>query len=86
MMTKSAALTYGRDGIRVNTICPGAIKTAMLEAEGEENIDAFIAGLPIARAADAAEVSHAVLYLCSDEAAYATGTELVVDGGYLARG
>jgi NAD(P)-dependent dehydrogenase (short-subunit alcohol dehydrogenase family) len=86
MMTKSAALTYGKDGIRVNTICPGAIRTAMLEAEGEENIREFVAGLALTRSADPREVSQGVLYLCSDESAYVTGTELVIDGGYLARG
>ncbi len=86
MMTKSAALTYGCDSIRVNTVCPGAIRTAMLEAEGEENIREFVAGLALTRSADPIEVSQGVLYLCSDESAYVTGTELVIDGGYLARG
>ena len=86
LMTKSAALTYGRDGIRVNSVCPGAISTPMLEAEDPDEIAALIASLPIQRAAEPTEVSHAVLFLCSDEASYITGVALPVDGGYLARG
>ncbi len=86
LMTKSAALSYGADGIRVNCICPGAIDTDMLAAEDPVEIAELVASLPIRRAAHPREVASAVLFLCSDEASYITGVALPVDGGYLARG
>jgi cyclopentanol dehydrogenase len=85
MMTRSAAIGYAKDGIRVNNICPGLIMTEMAIEEGEENNAALVALTPMGRGADPAEVSGAVVFLASDESSYVTGTEIAVDGGYLAQ-
>jgi 3alpha(or 20beta)-hydroxysteroid dehydrogenase len=93
-MTKSAALSYAADNIRVNAICPGLALTKMVDEEGEklraagmvegDFIQEFIGVVPLRRGCDPGEIANAVLFLVSDEASYVTGTELVVDGGYLA--
>lgn len=83
-MTKSAAMTYGPDNIRVNAIAPGALDTPMLREEAAHHgleADTLASGQPIARLAHPSETSTAVLYLVSDEASYVTGTLLTVDGG-----
>jgi NAD(P)-dependent dehydrogenase (short-subunit alcohol dehydrogenase family) len=85
LLTKTAALSYGGDGIRVNTVAPGVIYTKMAEEEGEEAIKALVEIVPLRRGARPREVSYAVLFLASDEASYVTGTELVVDGGLMAQ-
>ncbi len=85
MMTRSSALTYASEGIRVNSICPGLIMTEMAIEEGEENNAALVALTPMGRGAAPSEVSGAVVFLASDEASYITGTEIAVDGGYLAQ-
>jgi NAD(P)-dependent dehydrogenase (short-subunit alcohol dehydrogenase family) len=85
MMTRSAALTYARRGIRVNNICPGLIMTEMAIEEGEENNAALIALTPMGRGAEPREVSGAVVFLASEESSFVTGTEIAVDGGYLAQ-
>ena len=80
-MTKVAALEHAHDRIRVNAICPGPVRTPMSEQEGDDSVDIT----PLRRRAEPEEVSSAVAFLASDDAIYITGTELVVDGGYLAR-
>ena len=85
MMSKSAALTYARDHIRVNTVCPGLIATPMGEEDGADANQAFIAATPLARAGDPLDVSYGVLFLASDESRYITAAELVIDGGYSAQ-
>jgi NAD(P)-dependent dehydrogenase (short-subunit alcohol dehydrogenase family) len=84
-MTRSAALSYVKDGIRVNTICPGFIETPMTDDLEDEIRDHDIGMTPMARAGKPIEVSYAVLYLASDESSFVTGSDLVVDGGYLAQ-
>lgn len=84
-MTRSAALSYVKDGIRVNTICPGFIETPMTDDLEDEIRDHDIGMTPMARAGRPIEVSYAVLYLASDESSFVTGSDLVVDGGYLAQ-
>ncbi|MEX0755258.1 MAG: glucose 1-dehydrogenase [Actinomycetota bacterium] len=84
-MTKSAALSYVGDGIRVNTICPGFIRTPMTDALDDEIHEHDIGMTPMGRAGAPEEVSNAVLFLASDEASFITGAELYVDGGYLAQ-
>lgn len=86
VMTKSAAVHYAEDGIRVNAVAPGMLP-AMRTSKGSadpawraKSIDA----VPMKRAGHVDEVANAVLFLASDEASYITGTELVIDGGYLA--
>ncbi|SON58577.1 3-alpha-(or 20-beta)-hydroxysteroid dehydrogenase [Mycobacterium simulans] len=78
-LTKSAALELGVNGIRVNSIHPGLIKTPMTEWVPE---DLFQTAL--GRAAEPQEVSNLVVYLASDESSYSTGSEFVVDGGCVA--
>jgi len=88
-ITRSMALDHAKDNIRVNSICPGYIKTKMdVEFMGnppdaEEQLDKIAAGMiPLVRRAEAVEVGHAVLYLASDDSRYVTGSDLVIDGGW----
>ena len=90
-LTKSAALECAHLGyaIRVNAVCPGYVDTPMTRSlSGSMGIDAELSQLaaraPIGRLAQPREIAAAVLYLASDEAAFVTGTELVIDGGFLA--
>jgi NAD(P)-dependent dehydrogenase (short-subunit alcohol dehydrogenase family) len=86
IMTKSAAVQYARDGIRVNSVHPGfmpAMRTSKLSGDPAWRERAMRA-VPMKREGRVEEVAHAVLFLASDEASYITGTELVVDGGFLA--
>ena len=92
LMTKSDALCYARDKIRVNSIHPGFIWTPMLEnigknaTEGPEEFHGLILShVPLGYYGDPIDVAYGVLYLASDESKFSTGTELVIDGGYLAR-
>lgn len=85
-MTRSAALELGADRIRVNAVLPGAVDTPMARGlRGEDHdLDAAYAHLPVARIGRPADTAAAVAYLASDDAAYVTGSEVVVDGGMLA--
>lgn len=88
LMTKAAAVTYGPDSIRVNSVHPGVVFTEMLEAElaglPPTALEDFLAATPLRRGADPDEVSKCVLFLASDQSSFVTGVELVVDGGLLA--
>ncbi|MGX4644300.1 SDR family oxidoreductase [Massilia sp. SYSU DXS3249] len=86
-LTKSAALDYAKDGIRVNAVCPGAVRTPMLaRAVGREpGADKKLrAAHPMGRFAEPGEVADAVLWLCSGSSSFVTGHELAVDGGFTA--
>jgi len=84
-LTKSAALEYGSQGIRVVGIAPGPIDTPMLRsATGTMWPPAIVQDTPLARVGEPEEVANAILWLCSDEASYITGATLPVDGGFLA--
>ena len=86
-LTRTAALEYATRGIRVNAVCPGPIRTRMLEAIMEENPrmePAMIAAVPMRRLGAPEEIAEAVIWLCSDRASYVTGQGLVVDGGFTA--
>jgi 3alpha(or 20beta)-hydroxysteroid dehydrogenase len=85
-MTKVAAIEVGHDGIRVNSVHPGSIDTPMTRAPEFDGVDkaAYHAHLPVPRMGVAEDVANMVLFLASDESAYCTGAEFVVDGGMLA--
>jgi len=78
-LTKATAVEYGRHGIRCNAVCPGVIRTPLIEgAPLDEN---FIRGIPLGRLGQPDEIAHTILFLASDLASYVTGAILVADGG-----
>ena len=86
IMTKTAAVQCAGDGIRVNSVHPGfmpPMRTSKTSADPTWRAK-MLGAVPMKREGRVEEVAHAVLFLASDEASYITGTELVVDGGYLA--
>ncbi|MBY6273888.1 MAG: 3-alpha-hydroxysteroid dehydrogenase, partial [Bacillaceae bacterium] len=84
-MTKTAALEFGKYGIRVNSIHPGVIETPMiLQDDTKDLIEKIGQTIPLGRTAKPEEVSSLVLYLASDESSYSTGSEFIVDGGITA--
>jgi len=87
-LTKSAALSYSQEGIRVNAVCPGFIATPMLDPvmEDDPQVKAdLIARHPIGRMGQPEEVAETVVWLCSDAASFITGHAMAVDGGYVAK-
>lgn len=80
-MTKTAAAELGPRKIRVNSIHPGIIDTAMLDVWTREHFDARLAKVPLGRAGDAEDVAKLVLFLLSDDSNYITGAEIAIDGG-----
>jgi 3alpha(or 20beta)-hydroxysteroid dehydrogenase len=84
-MTKSVALEVAPFGVRVNSIHPGIIETPMLdEFEKWGIMPQVMQQIPVARKAEAVEVARLALFLASDESAYSTGSEFVIDGGMTA--
>ncbi len=83
-MTKQVAVEYGAKNIRVNSVHPGYIKTPMMVAATDEHGGEALTQIPLRRMADASEVSNLVVFLASDESAFITGTEHVIDGGMTA--
>ncbi len=87
LMTKAMAIDHGRQGIRVNCICPGDVETPMLPADAKmrglkwEDYIAGCASRPLGRVGTVEEIAKAVLFLASDDSYFMTGTALVVDGG-----
>lgn len=82
--TRSAALDHAAQGIRVNAVCPGIIDTGMIRRFGDTRPggrEGLIADEPVGRLGTPEEIASAVLWLCSTDAAFTTGTALVVDGG-----
>ncbi|PZU06060.1 SDR family oxidoreductase [Sphingomonas sp.] len=84
-MSKNAAITYVGDGIRVNSVHPGFIATPLTDAQAADLNEATIGATPMKRAGRPEEIAYGALFLASDESSYVTGTELVIDGGYLAQ-
>jgi A-factor type gamma-butyrolactone 1'-reductase (1S-forming) len=88
-LTKTAAVEYARNGLRVNAVCPGWTHSELvdpaLEAFPEQLNTLIDQDVPMGRVADPMEIARAVLWLCSDEASFVTGHALSADGGWLAR-
>jgi NAD(P)-dependent dehydrogenase (short-subunit alcohol dehydrogenase family) len=87
-LTKTAALEYAIKGIRVNAVCPGVIRTPMVEeyTGGDKAAEEqMVAMEPMGRMGEPEEIASAVLYLCSGAASFVTGHAMVVDGGVVAR-
>ena len=81
-LTRSFALEYGQQGIRVNAVLPGVVDTKFAEAlVSDPRVQKWISGLQVPRAGQPDDMVGGVIYLCSDAAAYTTGTTLVMDGG-----
>lgn len=83
-LTKAASLEYARENIRVNAVCPGAVKAPLLDrmTGGDRNLEAqFAAATAMGRLATPEEVAQAVVWLCSDQASYVNGHGLVLNGG-----
>jgi NAD(P)-dependent dehydrogenase (short-subunit alcohol dehydrogenase family) len=91
-MTRNAALEYGKEGIRVNAICPGGIETRMLDSLADQASGGKLSTHemmdplhPIGRIGKPQEVAELIVWLCSDRAAFVTGAAVPVDGGYTAQ-
>lgn len=88
-LTKTAAMEYATDGIRINAICPGFIETPLLTNAGitkDSDIQKYIVGLhPMKRLGKSEEVASGFIFLSSDDSSFVTGTALEIDGGYLAQ-
>ncbi len=86
-LTKTAALEYAKEGIRVNAVCPGVIHTDMIDritGKDKEVEKQYINMEPVGRMGKPQEVAEAVVWLCSDAASFVTGAALPVDGGFTA--
>ncbi len=88
LFTKAVALDHAKDGVRVNAICPGEVKTPMLERDAaesgrgfEEYYSRLVAPIPLKRAATAEEVAQGILFLAGEESSFMTGSTLSMDGG-----
>ncbi|WP_369137993.1 SDR family NAD(P)-dependent oxidoreductase [Modestobacter versicolor] len=85
-MTKSAAVLWGPDQVRVNTVQPGFVQTPSLERNADAaRVEWMTTNAPLGRVATAAEVANAIAFLAGRESGFITGADLVVDGGWLAR-
>jgi len=87
-LTKTAALEYGREGVRVNAISPGVIRTPMIERSATadpEMVEGISEATPMGRIGEPAEIGDAAVWLCSDDASFVTGETMVIDGGYVSQ-
>lgn len=83
-LTKSAALEYAAHNVRINAVCPGGFRTPMSERINKGNDERLKASIPMQRVAEAEEIADVVVWLCSNEATFVTGSIHVVDGGRMA--
>jgi NAD(P)-dependent dehydrogenase (short-subunit alcohol dehydrogenase family) len=84
-ITKEVALDVAKDGIRVNTVYPGLIRTPIMEAFSKETTDAVLAKIPVGFAADPIDIAYGVLFIASDESQFVTGTYIIIYVGYTAQ-
>jgi NAD(P)-dependent dehydrogenase (short-subunit alcohol dehydrogenase family) len=87
LLTKAIAIQYAKEGIRANSVHPGPIVTPMTEAgrADPERYQRMLRRIPMSRYGEPEEVAYGVLFLASDESAFMTGSELVIDGGWTAQ-
>ena len=83
-LTKTAAMEYAQDNIRVNCVNPGYIKTPMTDPGMAERYDRLMTKVPMHRLGVPEEIAEAVVWMCSDKASFMTGASHVIDGGYYA--
>jgi NAD(P)-dependent dehydrogenase (short-subunit alcohol dehydrogenase family) len=81
-LTKNAALEYASSGLRINAVSPGFTRTPMIENGDDEKLKRIAAKHPIGRLASPEEIAEGVIWLCSDQASFAVGLNLTLDGGY----
>src|SRR5690625_638839 len=86
-ISKAAATTFGRQGVRVNTLFPGVIETPMTQAlsTSRDLLDQLVQATPLQRLGQPEDIANAVLFLASDSSSYITGAEIVIDGGFSAQ-
>ena len=87
LLTKSTAIQYAREGIRANSVHPGPIVTPMTEAgrADQDRYDLTVSRIPLGRYGEPEDVAYGVLFLASDESSFMTGSELIIDGGWVAQ-
>ena len=87
LLTKSAALEYAKNKIRVNCVCPGAVETDMIKPsiQTQQQRDIINEEHPLGRIGQPEEIANAVLYFASDDSAWVTGSILAIDGGESAK-
>ena len=85
LMTKAAALEYAGKGVRINSVHPGIIQTPIIQGMPDTFAAGLVAKTPMGRFGQPEEIARGSLYLCSDEASFVTGAELVIDGGWTAQ-
>jgi len=85
-MTRELAIIHAREGIRVNALCPGPLRTELLMSylNTEEKRQRRLVHIPVGRFGEATEIAQAALFLASDESSFITGSDFVVDGGITA--
>jgi len=84
-MSKNAAITYATNGVRINSLHPGFIATPLTDAQ-DPGVNEFVVSMtPMGRAGTGDEIAYGAVFLASDESSFVTGSELVIDGGYLAQ-
>jgi 2-keto-3-deoxy-L-fuconate dehydrogenase len=86
-LTRSIAVTYGHQGVRANTICPGVIDTEMIHEymlASEQTVTAISRGTPVGRIGTADDIANMALFLASDASSFLTGQAIAVDGGMTA--
>lgn len=83
-LTKTAAMEYAQDGIRVNCVNPGYIRTPMTDETMQTRYEQLMTKVPMSRLGEAEEIAEAVVWMCSDKASFMTGASHIIDGGYYA--
>ena len=83
-LSRNAAVTYARDGIRVNSMIPGWIRTPLTDRQPEDANQRVIGSTPAGHGGDPIDIARGCLFLASDESTFMTGTDFVIDGGFLA--